>query len=161
MVVLCKEERSWMHGTIIGYRSEDQNSRCNKIRVIKTGCIIIRTKQHVTANPISTEDYIRIEVQKDNKQQLDGKLSELKDRFAKLHNDEQLNIMELDRKDKEPKVIQPTEKIDTVHDKRPTQSMANKALHEKEFHSQTKNWESIIMTISGWISRKLERPSYF
>ena len=72
------------------------------------------------------EDFLRNEVWKGNKQQSDDKLNKLTDRLAKIHDSEQLNKMEMERKATEPKVIQPAENLDTVYNERPTQSTANK-----------------------------------
>ena len=47
--------------------------------------------------------------EKGNKQQTHDKLSDYIDRFAKIHNDEQLHQMKMERKEMEVKVIQPTE----------------------------------------------------
>ena len=94
---------------------------------MKTGCIKIRAKQHTRVTPISPEDHLRNKVRKGNKQKADNKLNELTDRYAKIHNDQQLNKMEMERKMTEPKVIQPTENMDTECHERPTQSTANKA----------------------------------
>ena len=49
-------------------------------------------------------------------------------------SNEQLNKMEMVKKDLEPKVIKPTENMETVCIERPTQSMANKAFCKKETH---------------------------
>ena len=43
------------------------------------------------------------------------------------------------RKGTDPKVIQPTQNMDIVHNKRPTQSTENKALNKKELCRQTQN----------------------
>ena len=48
--------------------------------------------------PISTEDYLRSKVLKDNKQQSDDKLSECIGRFVTINNDEQVNKIEMERK---------------------------------------------------------------
>ena len=48
--------------------------------------------------PISTEEYLRNDVMKGNKYQTGKKLNELRDRVAKIHNSEQINKMEMDRK---------------------------------------------------------------
>ena len=48
-----------MQGAIIGNGSEEYDRIWYKSRVTKTGCIIARTKQHVTATPTSVEDYLR------------------------------------------------------------------------------------------------------
>ena len=53
--------------------------------------------------------------------------------------------METVRKDTEPKVRQPTGNMDTVHNERPMQSTANKAL-KKEIHRQKQYQEDIITT---------------
>ena len=58
---------------------------------------------------------LRNKVWKSNKEQTDDKLNELIDRFAKIHNNEQLNKIEMERKDTKPKVLQPAENMDTVH----------------------------------------------
>ena len=49
-----------MHEKVIGHGSEDPSGRCYKIRAKKTRQII--TKQHMTATPISTDDYFRFKV---------------------------------------------------------------------------------------------------
>ena len=67
VVVQWKYRGLWITGTIIGHRSKDHNVVCYKIRVTKTGCAIIVTKQHMTATPISTEYYLRNEIMKGNK----------------------------------------------------------------------------------------------
>ena len=48
--------------------------------------------------------------------------------------------MERERKDAEPKVVQPTENMDIVLNEGPTQSTANKVLNKK-LHRQTQNQE--------------------
>ena len=74
----------------------------------------------------------------------DDKVSNHIDRFAKIHNDEQANKMEMERKGTEPKVIQPKENMEKVCSERPTQFSANEALNKKEFHRQTKNLRQMI-----------------
>ena len=54
---------------------------------------------------ISMEDYLRNEIRKGIKHQSDDKLSELMDKCGKIHSDEQLNQMEMERKDTDPKTI--------------------------------------------------------
>ena len=125
-----------MHRMIIGCGSDDHKGLCYKIRVMKTEHIT-KSKQHVTATSISLEDYLRNKLQKGNKQQSDDKLIEC--RFTKIHNNEQLNEMERERKT-EPKVTQPTENMNTVSNERPAQSTANKVL-KKEPWRQTQNQE--------------------
>ena len=66
-----------------------------------------------------------------------------------------------ERKDTKPNVIQSTENTETVWNERPTQSTAYKALHKTEFCRQAQNQDNIIMTRSGWISRKTDRPCYY
>ena len=58
------------------------------------------------SSPISTEDYLRNEVMKGIKQQTDNKVNKLTEKFGKIHSDAQLNRMEMERKDTEPKVIE-------------------------------------------------------
>ena len=72
-----------------------------RLRVMRTGHIIPRTKKYVTANPISA-DYLTNEVIKGNKQQRDNMLNELIDKFAKRNTNEQINKMEMETKDTEP-----------------------------------------------------------
>ena len=64
----------------------------------------------MTATPILTKDYIINEVIKGNRQWTANKLNKLIDKFTKIHNNEHILIIEIDRKDKELKVIQPVEK---------------------------------------------------
>ena len=73
------------------------------------------------------------------------KLSQLIDRFTQIHNDQQVNIMETERENTEPNVLQSTEYMDAVHDERLTQSTANKALNKRELHKIAQNQETIIM----------------
>ena len=82
-------------------------------------------------------------------------------RFAKIHNDEQVNTTETEREDTEPKVIQPTENMAIVCNERPTLSMANEALNKKELYRQTQNQDNIIITRSGWTSRKHDKLCYY
>ena len=77
------------------------------------------------------EDYLRNEFWKSSKQQPDDMLSGLTDRYVKRHNDEQFNKMEIERKDTEAKVKQPTENMDKVCNERPTLSTINKAFKHK------------------------------
>ena len=46
VAVQWEDGRLWMHGTIIGHRSDGQNGGNYKIRVTEMGCTIIRTKRH-------------------------------------------------------------------------------------------------------------------
>ena len=79
------------------------------------------------------------EVWKGKRHHSDNKLSEVIDRFSKIHNDEQLRTMEMDSKNTEPKVIPATENMDTVCNERPTQSTANKTLNKKVLCGQIQN----------------------
>ena len=67
-----------------------------KIRVMKTGHIITTTKGHGMVTFISLENYVRNEMMKVNKCQTDNRLDELIDRFAKTHNSEHLNNIEME-----------------------------------------------------------------
>ena len=60
-----------------------------------------------------------------------------------------------------PKVMQPTEGMDTVCNERQAQSTANKALNTKALRRQAQNGETVIITRSIWISRKADRLCYF
>ena len=51
----------------------------------------------MTAIPISAGDYLRKKVWKGNNQQSNDKLGEIIDRFAKMHNEEQVNKIKLER----------------------------------------------------------------
>ena len=53
-------------------------------------------------------------------------------------DDKHVNKLEAKRKDTEPKVIQPAENMDTVHNERPIQSIANKTLNKEELYRQKK-----------------------
>ena len=96
------------------------------------------------SHPISTEDYFRNEVMKGNKQQTDDRISQFRGRFAKIHNDKQLNKTEMERKETEPKVIQLTESIGTECNETLPHSTRNKALSKKELQGQTQNQETFI-----------------
>ena len=61
------------------------------MEVIKMGCIIPRTKHHVTATHIYVEAYLRNEVMNGNKQQADHMLNELTDKCVKIHNNKGIN----------------------------------------------------------------------
>ena len=63
---------------------------------------------------------------KSNKEQTDNKLNDHREKFNKIHNNEQINKM--DRKDTEPKLIQPVENMNREHFERPPQSTANKSM---------------------------------
>ena len=56
-----------------------------------------------------------------------------------MHNDEQLNKMQMERKDREAKMIEPRENVDTVYNERTTQSTTNIPLDKKELFIQTQN----------------------
>ena len=56
------------------------------------------------------EDYLRNEIWKGNKEQSDDKPSTLIDGLAKIHNGEQVNKMEMEKKGTELKLIQPNKK---------------------------------------------------
>ena len=43
VVVQHKDVEMWLHGTIIGYVSDDHNGRSYRMRENKAGCIIKRT----------------------------------------------------------------------------------------------------------------------
>ena len=79
----------------MGYASDDHKSRSHKIRVLKTGYIITKTKMHVKATLISAEDYLRKEMSKDNRPQADFKLDELTDCFALLNHHKYLKNLEI------------------------------------------------------------------
>ena len=74
--------------------------------MIMTGHIIRTIKQHATTNLISTEDYLRNEMLKPKRQQMDDKLIEPIDIFIRSHNIEDYNNKETGRKDIEIKVTQ-------------------------------------------------------
>ena len=71
-----------------------------------------------------------------------------------------MNKMEKDRKDKEPKVIQLIENMDTEYNETP-QSTANKSVDKKEPHKQMQKQKNFNTTMLGWISRKPERLCNF
>ena len=74
---------------------------------------------------------------KNKKSQTANKLSTFIDIFAKIHNSEQINKMEMERKDTALKVIQPAENMDTECNERPPQSKSNKTIDNGELHKQT------------------------
>ena len=59
----------------------------------------------MAAIPICAENYPRNEIVKDKTQQIEKKLNECKDELSKIHDDEQINKMEMEKNDTEPKVI--------------------------------------------------------
>ena len=107
-----------MHRMIIGHGSGDHNGRCNKIGVMKTGHIQTRTKGHIMAISLATEDYLRNEIWKVNKHHLDNKLNKLIGQFAKMHNSECLNKMEMEERDR-AKVVQPVRFGHAEHNETP------------------------------------------
>ena len=60
--------------------------------------------------------------------QTGNNLNDVIDKFAKTHNNEQINKMEMKRKDPEPKVIKAVEDMDTEHNESLPQSIANNAM---------------------------------
>ena len=114
----------------------------------------------MTATPISTEDYLRNKLMKVNKQQTDNKVNELTDKFTKIHNNEQINKMEMERKYTEPNVKQPAENIDTECNEKP-QSMTNKTMHERELYKEMQKQENFTMTRLGWIQWKTRQAMLF
>ena len=69
----------------MGHGSEDHKCQKYRIRVMKTGSTITRTKRHLKPTPISVEDYMRKEILKTNRQQTDDKLNDLIDCFAQIN----------------------------------------------------------------------------
>ena len=90
----------------------------------------------MTGSSISADDYPWNEVLKGNKKQTNNRQNKLIDKFAKIHNNEIVDKMELERKDTEPKMIQPAENVDTEHVERPPQPTANQAMDKKELNKQ-------------------------
>ena len=74
-------------------------------------------------------------IMKGNKEQTDDKLNELIDILVKIHNDEQVNKMEIERKNTEPKVIQLAKNMNTEHNERHQQSTANKVIGQRKLHN--------------------------
>ena len=70
-----------MQGMIIGHGSEDHIRQYYKITDENR---MHHQQSHVTATPISAEDYLKNEVWKGNKQQSDDKLSKVIDIFPKI-----------------------------------------------------------------------------
>ena len=54
----------------------------------------------------------------------------------KIHNNEQINKIEIESKDTEPRVIQPVENIKTKHNERPLLSKTIKSIYKEELHKQ-------------------------
>ena len=75
----------------------------------------------------------------------------------KKHKDEQINHMEMERKDTEPNVIQPAEDIGKEQNERLSQSITNKTVDKRELCKQIQKQETLIVMRLGWISRKLDR----
>ena len=83
---------------------------------------------------IFTEEYLRNEAMKGNKQQTENKLNKLTDKIAKIHNSEQISKMEMERTDAEPKVIQQAGNMNTEQNERPPQSNTNKTVDKRELN---------------------------
>ena len=66
----------WTLGTVVGHGSDNYMGRSYKLRMMKTGCIITRTKRHMRSTPVSAEVYPREEMSKANRPQADNKLNE-------------------------------------------------------------------------------------
>ena len=69
--------------------------------------------------------------------------------------------MEMERKDADPKVIQPLVNKDAELNERTPQSSANKAMDKRELLKQTQKQENLTMMRWGYISRKPDRVCYF
>ena len=52
----------WMHGTVVGYRSDDNHGRSYKKWVTKMGFLITRTRRHIRNTPITAEKHLRSKV---------------------------------------------------------------------------------------------------
>ena len=100
-VAVQQEDRGpWKHGNMVGYGTDNHKGRSYKVYVMKTGCVITRTKRQVRATPILAEDYLRKETFKANRPQADDKLNELIDHFAILNQHEHLSNIEVEGKDR-------------------------------------------------------------
>ena len=86
-----------MHGSMVGHRKENNKGRTCKIKVTKMGCIIPRMKKQVKSIPISA-DYMWV-ISKNNRLQIDDKLSKLTDHFSLPNQHEHLCNMEREGED--------------------------------------------------------------
>ena len=82
------------------------------------------------------------------------------DKFAKICNDEQINKMEMKRKDTESKVIEQAENMDAEHNERQLESTANKAIDKREICKQMQKQENFTMMRLGWFNRKPDKLGY-
>ena len=90
----------WAHGTIERHGLDDHKARGYKIRVTETGCVISRMMGHMKATPISVKDYLWKEMLKANRPQAHDKLSKVIHHFALLNQQNHLNNLKMEAKDK-------------------------------------------------------------
>ena len=105
------------------------------------------------ASPITTEDYLKNEMVKVNKCQMDDKPNESIFQFAKMHNSECLNKMEMERKETEP-IITQAARFGNAENNETSQPKSNKTRENQELHKQTQMQGTFTIKRSRWIRKK-------
>ena len=151
MAVQDEDWGPWIHQNIVRPGSEKLNGRCYKVWMMKTGFVITRTKSYVTVIPISALEYLRNEMMKPTRQNMDNKLNEICYRFTREPNSE--GNTEMGRKDTKIKAIHSEEYRDAVQDKKISQYKVDNPIRELKPHRHMQMQENLNMTRSGQVSR--------
>ena len=127
-----------MHVRIVGHGSDADKGKSYKIRMMKTKCIITRTRRQVKATPISVKDYLSEEMSKANRPQAYDNLSKLIDYFALPNQHDHLSNLEIEGTYVMPKSTQPSKhtRIDQQGD---IKQSSNRQKPEEQVRPQNAN----------------------